>query len=185
MKMKRYLVLGVLALCAGCVSTKTEQAPKVHTATDELVISIQPAGADQISFWMEHQVQVREKGAPAAQGRKNTFSIMVEPSVWARVTRRAESAGYTAETECLLAGEMVKVSGMPGENFCVKIEPLVMNRFRVTGIYLASRFSESGEFGETIPFDFTAVPGEETVVYRKTVVYQPESGIDKELLLDH
>ncbi len=184
--MCRYVViLGGLLLCAGCRSVKPEQAPAVQTLTDELIIKIEPAEGGQIAFWMEHQLQVREGDAPDARGRKNAFSIVVQPSVWASVTRCAAVSGYSSETECLLSGEMVKVSGMPGENFSVKIEPLVMDRFRVTGIYLASRLSDSGELGETIPFDFTAVPGEETVVYRRTVVMDPASDISPEQQLPH
>lgn len=175
MTMYRYLIFGVLLVCAGCVGPKQAQVPNAHTVTDELVIKVEPAEGDKIGFWMEHRVDTREKGAPEAHGRKNAFAIMVEPSVWARVKRSAAVIGLDSETECLLGGEMVRVSGMPGENFSVKIEPLVMNRFRVTGIYLASRYSESGELGKTIPFDFTAVPGAETVVYRKTTVFDPEA----------
>jgi len=166
---------------AGCKSApKQAVVPKPYTVTDELVIKIDPAEDEKIEVWMEHKIQMREKGAVESIGRNNHFSIIVEPSVWAKVKRSATVIGYSSETECLMGDEMIQVSGMPGENFTVKIEPLAIERYRVTGIYLASRMSEAGEIGKTIPFDFVATPGEETTVYRKTVVFDPEVRIGEE-----
>lgn len=181
--MVRYLALGCILAMTGCKSPHHADLPKPHTITDELMIKIQPGDDEKISFVLEHQIQKQEKGAPDLRGRKNAFAIMVKPSVWAQVKRSATVIGYSSETECLLGDEMVNVSGMPGENFSVKIEPLAMNRFQVTGIYLASHFTEAGELGKTIPFDFVATPGEETLVYRKTVVFDPESRIGEEQLV--
>lgn len=181
--MVRYLALGLLLALTGCKSPRRAAIPKPHTMTDELMIKIQPGNDGKINFVLEHQVQKQEKGAPESRGRKNAFSIMVKPSVWSQVKRSATVIGYSSKTECLMSGEMVNVSGMPGENFSVKIEPLAMNRFQVTGIYLASHFSEAGELGKTIPFDFVATPGEETMVYRKTVVFDPEARIGEEKLV--
>ncbi|MDZ8119348.1 hypothetical protein [Pontiella agarivorans] len=175
---------GLFLLLAGCGSLKTT-VPKSYMVTDELIIKIDPVNDEKIGFWMDHAVQVREKGDVESRGKNHQFSIVVEPSVWARVKRSATVVGYSSETECLMGDEMVAVSGMPGENFTVKIEPLAINRFQVTGIYLASHISESGETAKTIPFDFVATPGEETTVYRKTVVLDPDARIGEEELLRH
>jgi len=181
--MSRYLAWGLLIALTGCKSPQRAGIPRPHTITDELMIKIQPGDGEKINFVLEHQIQKKEKGAPESRGRKNAFSIMVKPSVWSQIKRSATVIGYSSETECLMGGEMVNVSGMPGENFSVKIEPLAMNRYQVTGIYLASHFTESGELGKTIPFDFVATPGEDTLVYRKTVVFDPEARIGEEKLL--
>ncbi|QBG48128.1 hypothetical protein EGM51_12250 [Verrucomicrobia bacterium S94] len=182
--MNAILKAGLLFLLAGCSHLKPTVL-KPCMVTDELIVKIEPVEDEQIAFWMDHYVKVREKGVPESHGRNHHFSIVVEPSVWARVKRSATVVGYSSETECLMGDEMVAVSGMPGENFTVKIEPLAINRYQVTGIYLASHFSESGEIGKTIPFDFVAVPGEETTVYRKTMVFDPDAGIRGEELLHH
>ena len=181
--MLRYGVVTLVLILCGCKSPQQASMPRPHVITDELVIKVQPAEDGKIRFWMQHHVQVQEKGDPESRGSKNAFSVDVEPSVWAKVRRSATVIGYSSETECLMGDEMVKVSGMPGENFTVKIEPLVMDTYQVTGIYLASRFSESGETGKTIPFDVIATPCEEITVYRKTVVFDPEARIGEEKLL--
>lgn len=184
--MNTILRAGLLLLLTGCSSLKsTTPKPKPYTVTDELIIKVDPVEDEKIAFWMDHAIQVREKGESESRGRNHHFSIVVEPSVWARVKRSATVIGYSSETECLMGGEMVSVSGMPGENFTVKIEPLAINRYQVTGIFLASHRSESGEIGKTIPFDFVATPGEETTVYRKTVVFDPDARIGEEELLRH
>lgn len=182
--MKHCIILGLLIALAGCKSVpKQAEMTESYTVTDEVVIKVEPVEADKIAFWMEHKVQVREKGESESVGRNNHFSITVEPSVWAEVKRSATVIGYSSETECLMGDEMVKVSGMPGENFTVKVEPLAIERYQVTGIYLASHMSASGEIGKTIPFDFVATPGEEITVYRKTVVFDPEARIGEEQYL--
>ena len=182
--MKHSIILGVLVLLAGCKSAPQKAAlPKPYTVTDELIIKIDPVEDEKVAFWMDHKIQVREKGEAESRGRNNHFSITVEPSVWAKVRRSATVIGYSSETECLMGDEMVAVSGMPGENFTVKIEPLAIERYQVTGIYLASRMSESGEVGKTIPFDCVATPGEEITVYRKTVIFDPEARIGEEQYL--
>ncbi|WP_372796073.1 hypothetical protein [Pontiella sp.] len=175
MTIHRYIVPGLCLLLSGCSTLKTDSPPSAYTITDELMITVEPEEDHRICFVMEHQVQRQEKGEPELHGRKNAFSITVEPSVWAQVKREDGVARYSAETECLMGDELVRVSGQPGENFSVKIEPLAMDRFQVSGIYLAARYSASGELSKTIPFDFIATPGEPTLIYRKTVVFDPEA----------
>lgn len=182
--MYRGIMVGLCFIFAGCSTPKKAAMPAAHTITEELRIQVDAAASNEkLIFSMSHHTSKLEKGQTDALGRKNVFSIKIEPSVWARVKRSSIVIGYTSETECLLDGEMVEVSGMPGENFTVKVEPLAMNRYRVIGIFLASHFSESGELGKTIPFDFVAELGEETLVYRKTVVFDPEARLGEAELL--
>ncbi|MDF7823668.1 hypothetical protein P4B35_06545 [Pontiellaceae bacterium B12227] len=182
--MLRYRVAVVLVgVLAGCQTAKKTEMPKAHTITDELVIRVDDGVDDKLKFSLSHHTVFQQKGERESRGKKSEFSVTVEPSVWARVKRSGVLIGYTSATECLLDGEMVEVSGMPGENVCVKVEPLAMDRFRVIGIFLASRMSQSGELGKTIPFDFVAELGNETAVYRKTVVFDPEARLGEEQLL--
>ena len=181
--MFKYLTAGLVGLLVGCQSTKNVEMPEGHTITDELVIRADAAEGTQLNFSLRHHTVMRQKGQNESLGKKNEFSVIIEPSVWARVKRSGILIGYTSATECLLDGEMVEVSGMPGENVTVKIEPLAMDRYRIIGIFLASHMSKSGELGKTIPFDFVAELGKETTVYRKTVVFDPEARLGEEQLL--
>jgi hypothetical protein len=182
--MFRYIAAGLCLALVGCQHPKNTAMPAPYTITEELRVQVNPtASDDQLNFKLSHRTYKQEKGKNETVGSKGEFAIMVVPSTWARVKRSGVVIGYASETECLLDGEMVNVSGMPGENFTVKVEPLPMDRYRVIGIFLASRFSESGELGKTIPFDFVAELGKETTVYRKTIVFDPEARLGEEPLL--
>ncbi|MEI6891954.1 MAG: hypothetical protein V5783_07260 [Pontiella sp.] len=181
--MFKYLAVLLLGLLAGCHSAKRAEMPEGHTITEELVIKVDAASGDKLEFSLRHHTVFQQKGEREARGTKSEFLVTVEPSSWAQIKRSGILIGYTSSTECLLDGEMVGVSGMPGENVSVKIEPLAIDRFRVIGIFLASRMSESGELGKTIPFDFVAELGKETTVYRKVVVFDPEARLGEEQLL--
>ncbi|MDF7808078.1 hypothetical protein P4E94_11560 [Pontiellaceae bacterium B12219] len=170
--MIKYLVLTLCCALVGCQSAKEGAARRPYTITDELNITVHADDAEEeFTFSVRHKTFMQEKGRHDSYGQKSEFSIQLKPSVWARVKRSSKVIGYTSQTECLLDGEMVEVSGMPGENFTVKIEPLALNRYRVLGIFLASQVSESGELGKTIPFDYVTEAGTETTVYRKTVAF--------------
>ncbi|MDF7800548.1 hypothetical protein P4C99_13815 [Pontiellaceae bacterium B1224] len=172
--MVRYLAGAACCLLVGCQSPKKAPSPKPHTITEELHIQVDEGASDEkLIFTLSHHTSRQEKGESDSHGRKNVFAIEIRPSVWTEVKRSGRIVGYDSETECLLDGEMVAVSGMPGENFMAKVEPLAMDRFQVNGIFLASRFSESGELGETITFNFVAELGKETTVYRKTTKVNP------------
>lgn len=172
--MVRYIAGAACCLLVGCQSPKKASLPKPHTITEELRIQVDEAASDEkLIFTLSHHTARQEKGKNDSHGRKNVFAIEIRPSVWAEVKRGGSMEGYDSKTECLLDGEMVEVSGMPGENFTAKIEPLAMGRYQVNGIFLASRFSESGELGKTITFDVVAELGEETTVYRKTSTVNP------------
>jgi hypothetical protein len=174
--MIKYFALLLCCALVGCQTAKNEATLKPYTITDELNITIHadPTG-EEFTFSVRHKTFMQETGRNDSHGKKSEFSIQLKPSVWARVKRSSTVIGYNSQTECLLDGEMVEVSGMPGENFTVKIEPLAMDRYRVLGIFLASQISESGELGKTIPFDYVTEADTETTVYRKTVAFDPEA----------
>jgi hypothetical protein len=175
MDMVNYVVFALCCMLVGCQSAKKGAISIPYTITDELNIIVHADPADEeLTFSVRHKTAMQEKGKRESHGEKSEFSIQLKPSVWASVKRSSTLTGYSSQTECLLDGEMVEVSGMPGENFTVKIEPLAIDRYRVLGIFLASQISESGELGKTIPFDFVTEADTETTVYRKTVVFDPE-----------
>lgn len=185
--MKYMGILLLMMILAGCKSAPKTCTVPPNTRVEEMSIKIANGeewkGQERITVTLYHSQSVKEKKVPGADGKKVQFSITVEPGIWAKIKRGDTVIGYSSESECLIDGEMVNVSGMPGDNFTVKVEALAIDKYRVMGIFLNCRHTEHGEMGKTISFDFVSDLGDETTVYRKKVVYDPEERLNEEGLL--
>lgn len=175
----RFLVLvGLILVCAGCRTTEMGSAikelPPVESV-EEISIKIAEScaydGDSRIEVTLYHETHVQEKGASVAQGKKTRFSIPVDAGVWMRVKRCDEEVGYEVVSECLIDGEMVPVSGMPGDNFTVKVEELALQKYRVMGVFLCRKQSETCDSEKTVTFDFVSNLNHETPVFRETVTH--------------
>ncbi|VGO12194.1 hypothetical protein PDESU_00745 [Pontiella desulfatans] len=186
--MVKYIPFVMLIALSGCKTPAPPAAiPESCTRIEELVVKINKTapyeknGDYHVS--LHPRKTVLEGDKTVEEKNETIMGIVVKAGQWAQINASATVIGYTAFTECLMGEEVAKVSGMPGKNFTVKVEPAGEGRFHARGILLTSKHGESGEIGETIPFDFMAELGSETTVYRKTTIFDPAARIGEERLL--